>query len=112
MTDDIYEQDKKGRLIRIRKSEPKFLNDTILYLDKKIFTDFEEMIKKNEFNKIPNTQYEGLVCDGSEWILEMHKPNTYWVVDRWSPNYGNNLKFRELCDYLIDKSIFKNEKKY
>jgi hypothetical protein len=112
LSDNIYENDNKGNLKKIWKSNPKFERDTILHLDKKVFNDFEKIVRKSNFNKIPNKRYEGLVCDGSEWILEMHKSNSYWVVNRWSPNHSNNPKLRELCDYLIDNSIFKNENRY
>lgn len=111
-SDNIYENDKQGKLIKVWTSKPKFERDTILHLDKNVFNNFEKIVRKNDFIRIPNKQYEGIVCDGSEWILEMHKPNSYWVVNRWSPNQSNNPKLRELCDYLIDNSIFKTEDRY
>jgi hypothetical protein len=111
-TDHTYETDDTGRILGIWKSVQKTVIDTVIYFDKTIFDKFDSLVIKNEFIDIPNKENMRLGADGSTWLLELHKPDSYWVVSRWSPNFAENGKFRILCEYLIENSIFRNEKRY
>ncbi len=48
--------------------------------------------------------------DGSEWILETHRPEGYCFITRWSPKETEAL--RVLGDYLLDLSDAKGEERY
>ncbi|QJW89115.1 hypothetical protein HNV11_06780 [Spirosoma taeanense] len=48
--------------------------------------------------------------DGSEWILETHRPDGYYFVVRWTPEPTDPL--RVLGDYLLNLSDAKDEKRY
>ena len=73
---------------------------------------FELLLAEYKFGSMPTTVAEGLGCDGSEWILEKHSPEGYYVVNRWSPGEHQYTSFRKICDYLIDISKYKEERRY
>ncbi|MDB5243990.1 MAG: hypothetical protein JWP57_4616 [Spirosoma sp.] len=51
-----------------------------------------------------------LGSDGSEWILETHKPDGYQFIVRWSPKQKEAL--RTLGDYLLNISDARKEERY
>jgi hypothetical protein len=81
--------DRKANLI---------LNNTIA-LSERDWVEFENLLKNCSFwTMAPIDSRLGI--DGSEWIIEGHLKNKYWVVNRWSPE---NV-FREAGLFLIKKS--------
>jgi hypothetical protein len=53
---------------------------------------------------------DSLGSDGSEWILETHRPDGYYFIVRWSPEQTDSV--RALGEYLIDLSDANKEKRY
>lgn len=85
-----------------RKAEIIF-NQTVKLTEKE-WVEFETLLNDCSFwTSKPRIQTMGL--DGSEWTIEGHLKNKYWVVIRWSPHDN----FRKAGDYLIKKSRFKEE---
>lgn len=50
--------------------------------------------------------------DGAEWFLEGHLADGYYLVNRWCPGEHQYQEFRKLCDFILDQSEFKHEKRY
>lgn len=76
------------------------------------WTNFEHLLDELNFGSMPTTRAWEFGTDGSEWILEQHKEDKYHVVNRWTPGKRQYSTFRKLGDFLIDKSSYKNEKRY
>jgi hypothetical protein len=96
-----YVVDSKDSDLLIRKADRKA---NIVYarkitLTREEMTAFESLLNEAKFWDIPITATQD-GTDGSEWIIEVHLPNRYRFVDRWSPNG----EFRELGLYLIKLS--------
>ena len=51
-----------------------------------------------------------MVLDGVYWILEAHEQKRYHPVFRHSPDAGESL--RRCCDFLLDLSSLKKERRY
>lgn len=81
-------------------------------VDNHYWNDFESLLKENNFQDMPTTVAWEFGTDGSEWILEKHSKEGYYVVNRWSPYEKQYANFRKICDYLIDHSKFKDEERY
>jgi hypothetical protein len=75
----------------------------------KLYQEFDSLLKKNDFLSLSTTVAWNWCTDGSEWILEVHTKDGYYVVNRFS---GGGYEFREICDFLIDNSRFKDERRY
>jgi len=99
-TTQVRYKEKPLRKI-IRKADRKadiILNET-KKLSEKDWTEFETLLINYSFwTSKPYIEEFGL--DGSEWTIEGHLKDKYWVVNRWSPN--DNL--RKIGEYLIKKS--------
>ncbi|MEQ9375859.1 MAG: hypothetical protein RIG68_11810 [Imperialibacter sp.] len=88
------------------------LKDKSKKLKSEFWRDFERLLADNNFDNMPTTVAWEVGTDGSEWILERHDKDGYFVVNRWTPNERQYKNFREIGDYLIDASIFKKDERY
>lgn len=88
------------------------LEESSKFLSDRVWKNFEYLFIKNDFHSMPSTVAWEWGNDGSEWILEKHNLNGYYVVNRWSPDEMQYSKFREIGDFLIDNSRFKDEERY
>ncbi|MEP1032968.1 hypothetical protein [Ekhidna sp.] len=84
----------------------------ILKVSNKTWQEFQRLLEDKRFDRMPTTRAWGFGTDGSEWILEKHFENEYHVVNRWSPDNNSYSNFREIGDFLIDLSSYKNEERY
>jgi len=70
-----------------------------------------ELLKKNNFFDMPaNIGEKG--GKGTELAIEYHDPTNYHLVYRLVKDGVNPIEFREICDYIIDLSNFKEDKRY
>jgi hypothetical protein len=75
------------------------LSTSTKQLTKKEWKEFEQLLDSCSFwTTKPFERTQGI--DGARWIIEGHKKNKYWFVDRWSPKDN----FRKAGEYLIIKS--------
>ncbi|MBC6612902.1 hypothetical protein H8B15_18410 [Hymenobacter sp. BT507] len=70
---------------------------------------FERLLQKADFWQLPACQPLGLL-DGAEWLLEAHQANRYHMVLRQSPREKD--AFRISCEYLLNLSSARKEKRY
>jgi len=49
---------------------------------------------------------------GTQVAIEYHDPSLYYLVYRSISDSTSNKEFREICDYIIDLSNFKSDKRY
>ena len=72
----------------------------------KDWKEFEKIVAKQSFwTMAPYRSSDGI--DGSQWIIEGHSKNKYWMVNRWSPQDS----IREMGDFMIKKCGVKFESK-
>jgi hypothetical protein len=69
------------------------------------------LLKKNKFFEMPDKISENTTT-GTQAAIEYHDPLNYHLVYRSvNDSIGPNA-FREICDYIIELSNFKSEKRY
>ena len=93
--------DENGYLIPIS-------SDTTLEINSKrkidivIWTELENLIVKSQFDTL-NPIYTGIpISDGYSWIIEMHKKDKYYMVDR---QLGGDIG--EIGNFMIEQTVFK-----
>jgi hypothetical protein len=94
------------------KTDSTKVEELTLKLSKTYWDSFEQLLFKNNFLAMSTTVAYEYGTDGSEWILEKHCKDGYYVVNRWAPDNKRYSSFRNICDYLIDLSNYKNEERY
>jgi hypothetical protein len=82
----------------------KIKSDEMKSLTIEEWNHFEKLISYCGFWNMQTSIHE-LGMDGSQWIIEGHQKNRYWLVDRWTPK--NN--YRKCGEYLIELSALKEE---
>jgi len=107
--DKVYITEKRNKSIDNSEILP---IDTTRQVDLSLWNGFESILKRNNFINMSPTLAFAWGSDGAEWVLEVQKENYYHFVVRWSPNQNQNYDFRNICDFLIDNSIFKKEIRY
>ena len=71
-------------------------------IDIEIWNKLENLIEVSQFDTI-KPFYTGIpISDGYSWIIEMHKKNKYYMVDR---QLGGGIG--EIGDYIIEQTRFK-----
>ena len=68
------------------------------------WNQFEFLLSQCNFWNMKTSIHE-IGDDGSQWIIEGHQRNRYWLVDRWVPK-GN---YRKCGEYLIQLSALKED---
>ncbi|MCB2376978.1 hypothetical protein LGH70_05260 [Hymenobacter sp. BT635] len=68
----------------------------------------ENLVQQADFWQMPPCRRR-IVLDGASWLLEGHTRAGYHTVLRTSPAEGG---FRAACEYLLDLSSARNEKRY
>ncbi len=81
-------------------------------ISKEIWNDFQKLIIDSSFTNITSISAFQISVDGSNWLLEIHKPNGYYFVQRNCPSKYEDGLFRKICEYILDLSSFKNEERY
>ncbi len=75
---------------------------------------YEQFIQLLTQHRLLNTSPLGVRYsfggDGSNWILEAHRPEGYYFVTRWSPR--DETPLRLIGDYLLNVSDAKDERRY
>lgn len=89
--DSILKLDRQAKLILNERKN--------LSIDE--WNRFERLLLKSNFWSKQIKNSGGI--DGSEWIIEAHLKNKYWVVDKWSPKND----YRKCGEYLIGLSGLK-----
>lgn len=92
-----------GQNIKADRKANLILNQTIA-LSERDWVEFENLLKNCSFWTMEPID-SSLGIDGSEWIIEGHKKNKYWFVNRWSPE---NV-FKDVGLFLIKKSELKEK---
>jgi hypothetical protein len=89
------------------------LESYIKKMPRTVWLEFENLLQDQKFKNMPSTVASSVLgFDGSEWILEEHKENSYHVVNRWSPGDRRYTNFRIIGDFLIDLSSYDKEERY
>ncbi len=79
-------------------------------INEEIWDSLKIIIMKNKMLQMKS--YESPCgVDGNYWLLEIHNSNGYYFVERWSPDEKKYPAFRKICDYILDLSSFKNERR-
>jgi len=71
----------------------------------------EKMLIDSSITSLPSAIHE-VGMDGTEWFLEIHTNKGYFLINRWSPSKEDFHGFRKICEYILDLSSFKDEKRY
>ena len=101
-----YKDVPKRKIIKKADRKADIILNQTTNLTVKEWVEFEALLNNCSFwTSKPYIESMGL--DGSEWMIEGHLKNKYWVVTRWSPKDN----FRKTGEYLIKKSGL-NEKIY
>ena len=88
-----------------------FRRNTTRTIPKAIYDEYMRLLTEQKALFISPLGFrDSLGSDGSEWILETHRPDGYYFIVRWSPKQREIL--RTLGDYLLDLSDAKKEKRY
>jgi hypothetical protein len=80
-------------------------------IDYQNMVKIRQLIKKNKVNEMSPTIYQSS-CMGAKFVLEIHEPTNYHLVFRCVSNETEETAFRELCDFIIDLSKYKDEPRY
>ena len=73
------------------------------------FQEFEKLVAQSGYWQLTGCEYSG-VLDGAYWFLEAREAGRYHVVYRHSP--GEQDKFRQCCEFLLDLSPARREERY
>ncbi len=70
-----------------------------------------DLLKKSKFFEMPVTTNNNGTT-GTQLAIEYHDPNNYHLVYRSIMDTTDQSDFRKICDYIIELSNFKTEKRY
>ena len=70
---------------------------------------FQALLRQSNFWQMVSCK-PSFLTDGAEWLLEAHQADGYHMVLRQSPGKGS--AFRAACEYLLDLSSARKEKRY
>jgi hypothetical protein len=92
------------------------INEKKIFKTKKIISEntkitLDSLLKKKGFFDMPSYSCRSGL-DGAFWILEVHDLNNYHIVCRWAPTENEDKSFKEICEYILDLSDFKEERRY
>ena len=88
-----------------------FRRNTTKKIPKAVYDEYMRLLREQRALFISPLGFrDSLGSDGSEWILETHRPDGYYFIVRWSPEQTDPV--RALGEYLIDLSDAKKEKRY
>ena len=106
-TKEGYSVDNKRPelMIRIADRKANIIYNKDIYLSDKEWNEFEQLLAKANFWKLPSKIYDG-DADGASWIIEGHLKNKYHVVDYHSPF---NDQFEKAGSFLITLSGLQEE---
>lgn len=76
---------------------PKIVIDKRIEIKKENWDSFLRKLKECDYWDLPRSDPKRPGLDGSNWIIEAHLKDRYWVVERWSPKD----KFRDCGQYLL-----------
>ncbi len=71
-------------------------------LSKQQWDEFQRRLDKAKPWKLPTEKSEIYGLDGDQVILESVMAGTYHIVDRWSPEAGDD--YADLCEYMLTLS--------
>jgi hypothetical protein len=112
--DDQYEYITEGffvdknepdLLVRIADRKANIVYNNSIALSQKVWNDFEHLLTKANFWKLPTNIDDGST-DGASWLIEAHLKDKYHLVDYHSP-YNN--EFAKAGLFLINLSGLKEE---
>ena len=98
------------------EDKSKHPKDTVKRIYRTKALNFEEkkklvtLMKKNKFFEMPVSLDNS--NSGTQVAIEYHDPSLYYLVYRSISDSTSNKEFREICDYIIDLSNFKSDKRY
>lgn len=70
---------------------------------------FERLLQQSGFQQQTSCEMSP-VTDGADWLLEAHTAGGYHIVNRHSPEKPDS--FRQACEYLLDLSSARRERRY
>ncbi len=99
-----YKKEPERKIVKKADRKADIIYNQTINLTEKEWSEFKILLNACSFwTSKPYIETMGL--DGSEWTIEGHLKDKYWVVNRWSPHDN----FRKVGEYLIKKSEFKEE---
>ncbi|GAB2842214.1 hypothetical protein [Ferruginibacter profundus] len=105
-----YVADKQAPdlLVRIADRKANIVFNNTISLSKKEWNEFEQLLSKANFWKLPTNIDDGST-DGARWVIEGHFKNKYHVVDYHSPD---NSDYAKAGRFLIKLGELQDEKIY
>jgi hypothetical protein len=101
----VVDKNEPDLLVRIADRKANIVYNNNIALSDKEWNEFEELLAKANFWKLPTNIDDGST-DGASWVIEAHLKNKYHVVDYHSP-YNN--EFEKAGLFIIKLSGLKEE---
>jgi hypothetical protein len=101
----IVDKKEPDLLVRIADRKANVIYNKDIFLSDKEWKEFEQLLAKANFWKLPTNIDDGST-DGASWVIEAHLKNKYHIVDYHSP-YNNEYAKAGL--FLIKLSGLKEE---
>ena len=101
----VVDRQDSGFLLRIADRKANIIYNSNVSLTDKEWNEFEELLSKANFWKLPANIDDGST-DGAQWVIEGHLKNKYHVVDYHNPG---NSEYGKAGRFLITLSGTKEE---
>lgn len=108
---DVSEKEKKARqeehdrMMDTLMLPPKIVADKKIEISESDWNEFQRQLAHCDYWNLQPSDPGRPGLDGSNWIIEGHLKNKYWVVERWSPKDD----FRQCGEFLIKLSGLEDE---
>jgi hypothetical protein len=88
-----------------------FKINTAKNVSKQVYQEFIRLLTQERVLSLSPLGFRDRIgTDGSNWILETHRPEGYFFITRWTPEPTEAL--RVVGDYLLNLSDAKDERRY
>lgn len=98
-------QEEHDRMMDTLRLPPKIIADKRIEISENDWREFQRQLQTCNYWSLQPTDPRRPGLDGSNWIIEGHLKDKYWVVERWSPKDS----FRQCGEFLIRLSGLEEE---